>query len=262
MRTRRRPGAPRLLIVALVSSVVAAAWVTGARASTPPDAAAANASWARVLERFVDHQGRVDFQGLAEDRVDLDRYVSWVASTSPERHPERFPDAASRLAFYLNSYNALSMHGVLETGIPRSLDGFMKVSFFVLRHVVVGGRSRSLLAYENDVIRTLGEPRVHFALNCMAVSCPRLPRKPFTAQNLDAELEREALRFFAEPRNLMVDAQTRTITFNEILAFFPEDFLAVAPSLAAYANRYALDPVPLDYQVQFRPYDWGVNAQP
>ncbi|MCI0400628.1 MAG: DUF547 domain-containing protein [Gammaproteobacteria bacterium] len=51
----------------------------------------------------------------------------------------------------------------------------------------------SLYAYENDVIRKLGEPRVHFALNCVALGCPILPKKPFTGKWLDAELERETL---------------------------------------------------------------------
>ena len=38
----------------------------------------------------------------------------------------------------------------------------------------------SLYTLENDVIRPLGDERVHFALNCMVVSCPRLPRVAFT----------------------------------------------------------------------------------
>jgi hypothetical protein len=49
-----------------------------------------------------------------------------------------------------------------------------KIRFFLLRKYRVGGEDMSLYALENDIIRPLGEPRVHFALNCMAVSCPRL----------------------------------------------------------------------------------------
>ncbi|MGH3849573.1 MAG: DUF547 domain-containing protein, partial [Pseudonocardiaceae bacterium] len=112
------------------------------------------------------------------------------------------------------------------------------------------------------VIRRLGEERVHFALNCMAVSCPRLPRMPFHAATLDAELAREARQFFAEPRNVEVDTAGRTVRLSEILSFYPEDFLAKAPSLIAYANRYRATPIPADYRVAFIPYDWTVNRQP
>ena len=112
------------------------------------------------------------------------------------------------------------------------------------------------------MIRPLNEERVHFALNCMAVSCPRLPRTPFTAAGLDAELDAAARLFFAEPRNLQVDPVRRVVRLSSILDFYPEDFLRKAPSLIAYANRYRADPVPLDHNVEFIPYDWTVNAQP
>ena len=44
----------------------------------------------------------------------------------------------------------------------------------------------SLYTFENEVIRPLGEPRVHFALNCLVRGCPRLPPTPFVAERLDA----------------------------------------------------------------------------
>ncbi|MFT5391881.1 MAG: hypothetical protein ACI8PT_002076, partial [Gammaproteobacteria bacterium] len=147
----------------------------------------------------VDDGGRIDFKSLAADRGNLDRYVPWIASTSPTVHPGRCSDRASQLAFYINSYNALAMYNVLETGMPQTPDRFFsKVAFFVLRKLVVGGKPTSLCDYENDVIRPMGEPRVHFALNCMAISCPRLPGTPFTAAALEAELERETVRFSSQ----------------------------------------------------------------
>lgn len=69
----------------------------------------------------------------------------------------------------------------------------------------------SLYSYENDVIRALGDPRVHFALNCMPVGCPRLPMTPFNAASLDDELDRETRRFMAETRNVRVDSASRTV---------------------------------------------------
>lgn len=227
----------------------------------PPPDADPLAAWARVLETFVDDQGHVDYVGLAEDRGDLDAFVAYVYTVSPESHPDRFPDRADRLAYYINAYNALAMYNVLESGTPESLGGWTKLDFFVLRRVQVGGQRISLYDFENDVIRPTGEERVHFALNCMAVSCPRLPRAPFLADDLDDRLEHEALAFFAEPRNLTVDHAARTVTLSEILDFFEEDFLADAPNLVAYVNRYVDQPIPETYDVRFFDYDWKVNAQ-
>lgn len=77
------------------------------------------------------------------------------------------------------------MYGVVDAGVPDSLGGLTKFTFFYLRRFTIGGKSVSLYSFENDVIRPLGEERVHFALNCMVVSCPRLPRTAFTADQLD-----------------------------------------------------------------------------
>lgn len=221
----------------------------------------AAAHWARVLDRHVDRQGQVDFRALAEDPADLYTYVNYLARISPSSQPSSFPNRNSVLAYHINAYNALAMYNIIEAGSPESLAGTRKISFFVLRRVTVGGRKLSLYAYENEVIRPLGEERIHFALNCMVVGCPRLPQEPFRAPLLDTQLEREARRFFGESRNIQVDHHARRVRLSEIMKFYTEDFTAKAQSLIAYVNRYVEPNVPEDYRVEFIPYDWTVNRQ-
>lgn len=220
------------------------------------------AAWAEVLRKHVDEQGRTDFEGLAADRADLDTYVAWVANVSPQTDPALFPSRNDQLAYYINSYNALAMYNVIDAGIPETLEGLRKVPFFFFRQVQIGGERMSLHAYENRIIRPLGEERIHFALNCMAAACPRLPKEPFTGPALDAELDREAREFFAEDRNLVVDDGRKVVRVSDILRFYTEDFLAKAPTLNAYVNRYRQPPVPEDYEVEFIKYDWRINNQP
>jgi hypothetical protein len=208
-------------------------------------------AYGRVLDRFVNGRGEVDFRALSRDRADLDAYITYVAGTPFDR----FAPGPERLAHYINAYNALSMYNVLESGIPETHAGFSKVRFFYLRELVIGGRLMSLYAFENDVIRKLGEPRVHFALNCSARGCPVLPRVPFTAPDLDLELDRETRRFFSEPRNLRVDHARKTVFVSELLDFYPEDF---GPDLIAYVGRYSLDPIPADYRIEIMDYDWTI----
>ena len=220
------------------------------------------AAWQRVLERYVDDLGRVDFAALAEDRNDLNLFVAWVYDNGPNNRPDRFPTRNHILAFHLNAYNALAMYKVLETGIPATLAGFRKIWFFYLGKVQVGGETISLYDYENKIIRPLSDPRVHVALNCMSVGCPRLPREPFWPERLEEQLEREAKRFFNESRNVQVDHANQILRLSEILDFYTADFLAAAPSLAVYVNRYREKLVPESYAVKFIPYDWTINRQP
>ncbi len=228
----------------------------------PGDRTAPYEAWGKVLDRFVDVEGRINFSALARDRADLDRFVAYVYDHGPNNRPERFPTPAHVLAFHINAYNALAMHKIIETGIPQTLSGLRKIGFFFLGKVQVGGVAISLYDYENKVIRALGDPRIHFALNCMSVGCPRLPREVFTAERLEQQLERETRKFYAESRNVEVIARDAVLRLTEIMKFYPEDFLAKAPTLAAYVNRYRESKVPEEYRVEFIPYDWTVNRQP
>jgi hypothetical protein len=222
--------------------------------------AAAEDGYARVLQKHVNNKGEVDFSALREDRGDsgivaLEQYLRVIAVTPLDSGAT----ANLRLAHMINGYNALSMYNVIALGIPASHGGVAKAKFFLLRTFEIGGNAMSLYAFENDIIRKLNEPRIHFALNCSAVSCPVLPKAPFSAANLDAELDREARNFFARAGNLVINHTAHTIAFNEILKFYTKDFTpSHAPSLIAYAQRFVNQKLPLDYQVIFTPYDWTV----
>jgi len=72
-------------------------------------------TWSSVLARHVDAGGRVDVAGLAEDRGGLDEVVRFIAAIDPVSSPAQFPTSNARLAYYIDAYNALAMHGVLES---------------------------------------------------------------------------------------------------------------------------------------------------
>ena len=218
-------------------------------------------AWATVLSRFVDETGRIDFAKLSHDSASLKAYVSYVSRVSPKSNPDKFPTRDSQIAFYLNSYNALSMYNIIDGGIPESLSGLTKVKFFYLRKFIIGGQEMSLYDYENKIIRKQGEERVHFALNCMSVGCPRLPRNPFSSENLQTQLNAQAKLFFSEERNLKIDANKKQVLVSEILKFFTEDFLKKSPTLIHYINQYVTNKIPDTYEVEFIPYDWRVNSQ-
>jgi hypothetical protein len=252
----------RLAVIGMVLLLAACASVPRPTVEAPSAAAPPYDAWNRVLEKYVDAEGRVNFVGVSKDRADLDRFVAWVYDNGPENQPGLFATQEAKLAYHINAYNALAMHKVLERGIPRTLAGLRKVSFFFLGKVQVGTQPITLYQYENDVVRKLNDPRMHVALNCMSVGCPRLPREAFTPERLNEQLDREARLFYNEDRNVQVDDAKRVLRLSEILKFYTPDFLAAAPSLAEYVNKYRDTKVPEDYKVEFIPYDWTINRQP
>ena len=246
--------------VPVAAGLLAAWWmVIPAPAAPPSTAAQALGAWGRVLGCVVNDRGEVDFVTLSRDRADLNRFLRFVADT-----PLDFPGGFDqRMAHLINAYNALSMFLVIKRGIPNTHAGLNKLINFLFYRLHIGGRVMSLYTFENDVIRPLarsaGDPRVHFALNCSAVSCPVLPRTPFTGAALDQELQRETLAFFTRPQNYRYDAATRTVWLSEILHFYIDDFVpAHGRNLIEYANRYAPHAAPLDTEIRFTPYDWTI----
>jgi len=243
-----------LVLVAAALGLGACATLPAPAAPSPADPAAV---WSRVLADHVNGEGAIDFVGLRERPNDLEAYVAWVGRHGPRSTPALFPTRESRLAYYINAYNALAMYLVVAT--PRRPEE--QVRFFIATRVPIDGGAMSLYTFENEVIRPLGEPRVHFALNCLVRGCPRLPPTPFAAERLDAMLDAETRRFLDDPRNVQVDPPLRTLRLHSILKFYTADFLAAAPSLPVYVNRYRSTPVPEDYGVRFIPYDWTLHQQ-
>ena len=223
---------------------------SGAAASEP---AAYHQAWERVLGRFVDDEGRVDFKAIRESPDALRDQIAFVAKTDPES----FATQEAKLAFLINAYNGLAMSHAAHSG----LDPSSKVRFFFLSKHEVGGRRMSLHALENGVIRPMGEPKVHFALNCMVRDCPRLPREPFRADSLKAQLNRAAVEFLNSEKHVRVDDGRGAASLSSILKWYKEDFLAQAPTLLDYANRYREKKIPPEYKVEFIPYDWTLNQR-
>lgn len=217
-------------------------------AGTPPAEA-----WSRVLDRFVDDEGRVDFEGLRADSADLDAFVAHVAQPVAEDRESR--EAA--LARQFNAYNALAMYNVLHAGVlPKQ-----KFRFFYLRELEVFGSRMSLYDFENEVIRATPEPRMHFALNCMVRDCPRLRREPYDPALLEQQLDDATREFIEDERRVRVDEERGVLLLSPIFDWYEEDFLAVAPSLIEYIARHRELGDPRPTRVEFLDYDWTLNAQ-
>ncbi len=256
----------------------------------PPEAVVprsfSHAAFDRVVKRFVDDQGRVDYAALKNDPQDLEQYYLQLATISPDSHPQLFPTHQSKLAYWLNAYNAAVIKIVLSYYPISSVSDVKhpwlffflpgKGGFFLFQRVTFGGKTTSLYFLENGVIRKrFADPRVHFALNCAARGCPRLPREAFTPEDLEQQLDREARRFLAEERNFRIDPREKAVYLSSIFAWYRKDFIEWyhrrEPDREATLLNYVVLYVPPEkaedlrsaeaYALRFIPYDWRLNDQ-
>jgi len=230
--------------------------------------------WTTTLQRFVDERGLVDYQGLAKDRALFDPYVKLVERVSPENRPDLFPSKADELAFYLNAYNALIFKGVLARGPEEESvwKGLVSgLSFFKMMKIEVGGRTTNLSDFENDVIRgRYQDPRVHAALNCASISCPKLRREAYVAERLEEQLDDAVRGWVNDPFHVAVDAAKRKVHLNKIFDWFEGDFLAEekrrgaeSTSVLAWINRYRAPEAQIDvsFKIEIEDYDKRINKQ-
>ena len=230
--------------------------------------------WTVVLQRFVDQKGFVNYPALNIDRTVFDRYLESVEQMSPVSHPHLFPTESDALAYYINAYNAHVFNGVLERGpeqksVWRGL--ISGLNFFVRMSIIVGGEETNLKKLEDRTIREeFKDPRIHAALNCASISCPRLPREAFEGSTLNNELDLAMREFVTTLNNVKADESTRVVMLSEIFDWFESDFLDdeesrgnSGGSVIDYINRYRAvnAQIPDTYKVKFLRYDKGINKQ-
>lgn len=212
---------------------------------------AADNPWEHVLEKRVESDGTIHFGELTQDPTILRAAVRNVALARPGDHL----GPREELAFAINAYNILAMRLVVDTDLKPE----HKLRFFLLRKQHYMGEPVSLWTLENRIIRPRGEPRIHFALNCMVRDCPRLRREPYRASTLEEQLQASAVEFLNDPRHVRFDPDSNTLYLSKILKWYREDFETDDSGLVEYVNRYHETEIPENASLDWLPYDWELN---
>lgn len=231
----------------------------------------------QVLVQYVDTQGLVDYAALKKDRRLLDAYIDSLRQTSPASHPQRFASSQHELAYWINAYNASVLRGVIDAyPVASVMDIKLFDGFFNRQELVIGGQTLTLNDLENTIIRPqYQDPRIHFVVNCGALSCPELENRAFKADDLEQRLEAALQRFAHNPNHVFL--QGNQLHLSKILDWYGDDFSNWFPS---DRPNPATKPVQINYllpylkdetanrvrniekiKITFIEYDWALNAQ-
>lgn len=203
--------------------------------------------------------GFVDYDGIRADPA-FGRFVTGLATTTEADLAE----PGTRLAFLINAYNALAIRGILDGYSPSSWFG--RRNYFKRREYDLLGGKTTLEQLEHGRILPLGEPRVHFAIVCASISCPRLASRSYEPATLDAQLEDAARAFANDGTRNRYDVQRRIAFLSSIFDWYQADFVQAAGSTQKYLARYVSDPAAAvllardGFEVRFVEYDWDLNG--
>lgn len=161
--------------------------------------------------------------------------------------------------FYINVYNILALKMVLDHWPVQSIKDAGNLLSPVLGKTagIIGGKEVSLDTIENEILRPLGEPRMHFAIVCASVSCPGLRAEPYTAEKLNVQLDEQISLFLQNQKKGLVN-DGKVIHVSKIFDWFEKDF-KVAGGVDAFTHRHrnSLPELPIKADIR---YDWAINA--
>lgn len=167
-------------------------------------------------------------------------------------------DSTARKAFWINAYNILVIHAVVQT---YPIDSPMDVpGFFDTKTHIVAGDTLTLNQIENEKLRAqFGDPRIHFALVCAAQSCPPIIPEAYRPQKLDAQLKDRTRANLNDSDFIRVNGKEEKVYLSEIFKWYREDFVTPERGVFDYINQYRNEKIPPDYHLDYYTYNWQLN---
>ncbi len=225
-------------------------------------------TYADILDR---HTSEVDDTAMTHVDYDSLRDSSgWeqLVESLGRSRPDKLATRAEQLAFWINAYNILTIDLVRRNYPVESIRDIGSFFFPVWEREAgtIGGRSYTLNEIEHEILRPLGDPRIHAAIVCASTSCPQLRREPYEASRIDAQLD-DAVRAFLSngEKGFRLEEETSTVRLSRIFDWFADDFDSEGGVLT-FVRRYApgsamewLVRNSDEVEVEYLDYDWRLN---
>jgi len=227
-------------------------------------------SWNQLLAKYVDDDGMVDYKSWKASTADtslLDRYLSHLSDATTRVAASR----EAKLAFWINAYNAVTVRGILReyptTSIRNHTARIFGYNIWNDLKLYVGGKAYSLGVIEHEMLRKMSEPRIHFAIVCASIGCPRLLSEAYVTERIEEQLETNSKDFFSRRQNFRYDAGAKRFYLSSILDWYDDDFggnqkrmlQVISPWLPTPAARKAANAGTVS--VSYQSYNWDLNKQ-
>ncbi len=215
-----------------------------------------------LLNRHVDPDGWVDYEGLREDGSKLDSYLAALADAPFDEMGRN-----QKFALLINAYNAFTLRLILDHYPVASIQDIPATKRWDDVRWRVGPHRWSLNQIEHEQIRPMfREPRIHFALVCAAVGCPKLRNEAYMADRLDEQLEDQARYVHGHDRWLRLSPDNSVLRLTRLYLWYGGDFRQVAGSVPNFAGRYSPELQRLldagaTPRIEWLTYDWALNGQ-
>ncbi len=214
----------------------------------------------RLLQKYVTPNGKVNYKELQKDSAALGEYLKTLSDNPPAAN---WPDN-EKLAYWINAYNGFTLQLILRhypISSIKDIGSKIKIPFVNTpwdeKFIRIGKKYIDLNEIEHGILRKhFNEPRIHFAIVCASVSCPKLLNKAYVSAQINQQLNRQAKDFINDPvRNKITPNR---IQLSKIFSWFKGDFTK-KQSLIGFLNQYADVTIQSDARVSSLDYNWQLN---
>lgn len=210
-----------------------------------------------LLQKHVTKDGIVDYKAFKNDEAKLDSYISYLEKTSPDNSWSE----NKQKAFWINAYNAYTIKLILENYPLKSIMNIKQKgkTAWKIPFAKVGGKTYTLDYIEHEILRkNLFDPKIHVGVNCASGSCPKLGNVAFTAENVEATLEKLMKEFINDAsRNKL---SKKKVQISSIFDWFKGDFTKNG-SVIDYLNKYSDTEIKSNAKIGYLKYDWSLNSK-
>ncbi|MEH6535095.1 MAG: DUF547 domain-containing protein [Psychroserpens sp.] len=210
-----------------------------------------HSEWDELLQKHVSDQGNVSYKGFKADKTKFNAYLDMLSRNPPE-------DTWSKdetLAYWMNVYNAFTVKLILDNYPTKSIKDINGP--WNHRFIKIDEKWYTLNDVEHKIIRKMDEPRIHFALVCAAVSCPRLYNKAFTAKTLEADLDLLTRGFLSDTSKN--EFSENAIKLSKIFKWYGGDFKKGGKNLIDFLNQYSEVKISSKAKKSYKDYNWTLN---
>lgn len=215
-----------------------------------------------LLKKYVNEAGYVDYKGFIADSLKLNSYLDMASKHHPN---SKNWSKDEQLAFWINVYNASTIQLIIRHYPIKSIKDIAGIIPFVnspwdVKFIHIEGQTYDLNNIEHNIIRKdFDEPRIHFALVCAAISCPKLRNEAYQAGSLDAQLEDQARAFFNNSAKNKISP--KSVQLSKLLDWYGSDFTKDGNSLISVINQYSDVKVNASAEISYLSYSWDLNEQ-
>jgi hypothetical protein len=210
-----------------------------------------HAAWTQLLEKYVDANGMVNYKSMRQVAGEVAVYLRYLETFSPDL---AWPKNRN-LAYFINLYNAGTVKLILDHYPIYSIRDIQNP--WGQKIFTINDTALSLDDVEHKILRSLQDPRIHFAINCASISCPKLRNSAFSEIGIDKELNEAVSIIFEDPK--MFQKRNNEIYLSSIFKWYREDFETVYGSLVNFLNHFHDVPFRENVKLRFLKYNWELN---